>query len=726
MAEPAAGLTSRSLGAVQTAPGQGDITSLKYRLRALLEDQREALPLWLPVALGAGIAAWFLLPWASQRMALAVALAGLGLAALLLRRRWAGALLLVMLAGLAITQWRVASTAHVVLTARTVAAFTARVEAMEPRAARDQLRLTLAVESWEVPDPRLPQRLRVSLRGAAADRALASGLAPGARIAARAALSPPPGPIVPGGHDMARSLWFEEIGATGTLLGGPRLIAPAPPSSGPLAWLASARQRLTAHIRSALPGETGAVAAVFVTGDRGAVPLDTAQAIRDSGLAHLLSISGLHIAVVVGGVVVLTRRLLALSPWLALRLPLRLIALVAGAMAGLGYTLLAGAEVPTVRAMLATLIIIAGLIAGREAFSLRLLATAAFLILLVRPEVLLGPSFQMSFAAVAAIIALYESPMGRRWLAPREDAPGLLARFGHGLAALLATGLVAEMVLSPIALFHFQQSGLYGVLANLFAIPLASFGIIPALALGLFADALGLGTIAYQPAGWLTSWLIDIARATADMPGAVARLPVMHGLAYAAMVCGALLIILCRGPLRLAGVPFLAMGLVLALGRPPPDLLVSPDGRHVGLRLPSGELALLRPRAGSFLRDSWASALAARDGGRSFDSLSGMACTEDACTGTVSGARGGEFRLLATRSRNWFKEADLAPACRVADIVVSERTLPGWCQPRWLKLDAETLARRGAIALWLDGPRITGALDRTGDYPWYGPPERPL
>lgn len=714
MAEPAAAVTSRSLGAVQTAAGQGSFA----RLQTLLEAERETLPLWLPVALGTGIALWVLLPWASQRLALAAVLAGLGLALLVLRQRWAGALLLVMLAGLATMEWRVARLAHVVLPQRTVTSLTARIEAVEPLPARDQLRLVLAVERWEVPDPRLPERVRVSLRGPAATRAQAQpGFAPGALVSLRAALSPPAGPAAPGGHDMARALWFQQIGATGIVFGDPRLIAPAPPPSGPGQWLASARLSLSAHLRAALPGEAGAIAAVFVTGDRGAVPPETASAIRDSGLAHLLSISGLHIAVVVGGTILIARRLLALWPWLVLRLPIRLLALALGATTGLTYTLLAGAQVPTVRAMIATLIVLAGLIAGREAFSLRLLAAAAFLILLVRPEVLLGPSFQMSFAAVAAIIALYESRAGRRWLTPSEDAHPL-ARLARGLAALLATGLVAELVLSPIGLYHFQQSGLYGVFANLFAIPLASFGIIPALVLGLAGDALGLGSLAYQPAGWFIDWLLHIATTTATLPGAVARLPVMHGLAYAVLVIGGLLLILCRSQLRFAGLPFVAMGLVLALGRPPPDLLISRDGRHVALRLPSGDIAMLRPRAGAFLHASWSAALAGRSTGLSLDALPGMACSPDACLGEVRGARGGSVRLLATRSVNWLPQAALEPACRSADIVVSERRLPGWCQPRWLKLDAQTLAQRGAIAIWLDRGRVTGSLDSAGDQPW--------
>jgi competence protein ComEC len=214
---------------------------------------------------------------------------------------------------------------------------------------------------------------------------------------------------------------------------------------------------------------------------------------RDAGLAHLLSISGLHIAVVVGSVALLMRWLLGLWPWLVLRVPVPTLALAlaAGALAGLAYTLLAGAQVPTVRAVIAACMVVVGMMLGRQALSLRLLA-AAFAILVVRPEALLGASFQMSFAAVIGIVALYESRLGKWLTAVREDEPWWqwLAR---AAASLLASGLVAELALSGIGLYHFGRSGLYGIAANLIAIPYTSFVVMPALMLAMLAEALGLG-----------------------------------------------------------------------------------------------------------------------------------------------------------------------------------------------------------------------------------------
>ncbi len=693
-------MTSRSLGAVQTAvPAGGLWPGFAVRSRTLADAEREALPLWLPVALGAGIALWFALPWAGQRLALGLALAGLGGALVVLRARWPAALLLMAALGMTAAEVRDRTVAHRVLVERTILRLDTRVLAVEPRAAREQLRLVLALD-----DPALPERVRVSLRGVAAERAQAlPGLAEGARVRLRAMLMPPMGPAVPGDYDAARALWFEGVGATGIVLGRVDVVEAAPAPDGISAWMAAARRRLNARILAAVPGE--AVAAVFVTGDRGAVPLETAAAVRDSGLAHLLSISGLHMAVVVGGVIFLVRRLMGLWPWMALRLPVRALAMLCGAVAGLGYTLLAGGQVPTVRSLLATLIVLLGLVAGRDAISLRLLGAAAVIILLTRPEVLMGPSFQMSFAAVAAIIALYEAPATKAALAPREDA-GVLRRLGHGVVALVATGLVAEMVLAPIGLFHFQQSGLFGVGANLLAIPLASFVIMPALVLGLLGDALGLGAVAFAPAGWAVTWLLDIAYATAGLPGAVSRLPVMPVLAFPLMALGGLWLVLWRTRLRLAGA-------VLALFGSPPNLLVSRDGRHVALVLESGELAFLRPRTGEYLRDSWGSAVAGDGRGRSFDDLPGMDCSRDACLGRV-----GRLTLFATRSSDWLPRATMEPACAAADIVVSERRLPDWCGARWLRLDRTALAERGAVAVWLGSGKVVGARDGLGDHRW--------
>ncbi len=700
---PNARLTSRSIGAVQTGSAQ---VPLAERWWALVDAERDSLALWLPVAFAGGIAAWFLLPWQSQRLAVAVALAGLAAAGAVARLRPLVIAALLALAGMGVAEWRSARVAHPILPARTVTSFTGTITAVENRPDRGQVRLLIA------PDAGLPPLVRVTLRGAPG-----VGIAPGARVQLRAMLSPPAGAALPGGYDFARRAWFAGIGATGFPMGPVRVIAAAPAVSGPLAWLDAARARLTLRIRAAVPGAAGAIAAAFVTGDQGAIPVETAQAMRDSGLAHLLSISGLHIAVVVGGTIFLMRRLLALSPWVALRWPVKTIAVAIAALVGIAYTLLAGGEVPTVRTILATLIVLLGMVIGREAFSLRLLAAAAFIILAVRPEALLGPSFQLSFAAVISIVALYESRLGR-WLSTASEDERALHRFGRHLLSLLVSGIVAELALSSIGLFHFNRAGLYGVIANLAAIPFSSFVIMPLLVLALLADALGIGAL-WPAVGWAMEMLVHIAEWAAGLPGAVVRLPAMPVAAYALIIAGGLWLTLWRSRLRWWGAGVGVVGMLLALTAAPPDLLVSGDGRHAAVRLPDGRLAFLRARTGDFLKDMWGDAVAG-DGDAAFADLPGMACSRDACVSIVR-AGGRQWRLLATLSRDFIARDQFEPACAAADIVVSDRRMPLWCRPRWLKLDRSALAQSGAVAIWLGEGRVETVNERIGDHPWRAP-----
>jgi competence protein ComEC len=670
-----------------------------------VEAERHSLALWLPVAFALGVGLWFILPWQAQRLAVALLFAGLGLAGMTVRWRPMAAVALLALAGMAATEWRSARVAAPVLAARGVFTVAGVVESVENRADRDQVRVIMAPEPGE-----LPPRIRLTVRGG-----VDAAVAPGARIRVRAMLSPPAGAAVPGGYDFARRAWFAGIGATGFPFGPLVVTELAPPPQGLLAWLAAARAGLTARITAAVPGAAGAMAAAFVTGDQGAIPLVTAQAMRDSGLAHLLSISGLHIAVVVGSTILLVRRLLALSPWVALHWPVKRIAVAAAAVVGVGYTVLAGAEVPTVRTILATLIVLFGIMIGREALSLRLLAAAAFAILAVRPEALLGASFQLSFAAVIAIVALYESPLGRRLTTPDEDeGPGRwLLRQG---LALLVTGLVAELALSSIGLFHFNRAGLYGVFANLLAIPWTSLVVMPSLMLSLLAEGFGVGHLVWPLVGWAMGWLIVLAEATAALPGAVVRIPTMPGFAYALIIGGGMWLALWRSRLRFWGSIPVVMGLMLTLAAPRADMLISNDGRHAAVRLPDGQLAFLRNWTGDFLRSVWVDALAA-DGEVRFANVPGMACSSDTCVASIR-RHGRSWRLLATVSRDYIDRAVFEPACAEADIVISDRQMPAWCRPRWQMFDRARLAQSGAVAIWLGDGRVVTANDRIGDHPW--------
>jgi competence protein ComEC len=680
-------------------------------LESWLESERDQLPLWLPVGLGIGIAAWFALPDRPYWIAFLAIGGGMATLALAFDRggrgaRWLAILCLAAVAGCGLAWARSDRVAAPVLTRPIVVQIGGRIEAVNRLPAREAVRLWLALD----PQVGLPPRVRINVDE---DKAPA-GLVAGARVSVRARLVPPPPPAIPGAYDFARVAWFWGVGATGKALDDVAITAPAPPGGGFMLWLADACARLTAHIEAQLAGSAGGVAAAFVTGDTGAITQEDSDAFRQSGLAHLLSISGLHVTAVVAATMLIALRLLALSPWLALRAPLPLIAAGAGAAAGIGYTLLSGAEVPTVRSCVAALLVLAGIALGREAMTLRLVAAGALVVLLARPEAVVGPSFQLSFAAVTAIIAFHDHPRVRALTLKREEAwPRRLLR---ELAVLLATGFLVEAALAPIAAFHFHRAGLYGAFANIVAIPLTTFVIMPLEALALLLDMAGLGAPAWWLAGKSLGVLIGLARQVAALPGAVAALPSMPEGAFVLMIAGGLWLALWRTRARRLGVVPLVIGAAWALLTPPPDLLITGDGKHLAIRGDTGALHLLRPRAGDYVRDQLSEGSGVQAAALDLDAMPGARCTRDVCLAAVR--RGGhEWHLLATRSPYFLDIEQFAAACRWADIAVSDRRLPRTCAPRWLKLDAPALRKTGGAAIGFAPLRVKTVIG--GDrHPW--------
>lgn len=712
MAEPAAPAPSTALPSHQITwrvPFRGVL----QRLERWLEAERDQLPLWIPVSLGAGIAAWFVLPDAGRWTAfllLSAALCLLGLALPgggRLGRVLAGAGLLAGL-GCGLIWWGAERVAAPILARPGVYAFAAAVERVEPLPARELVRLRLR----PIGAAELPGRLRLNL----AVKDFPSGVAAGAVLRLRARLVPPPPPALPGAYDFARVAWFGGIGATGRGFAPVEVLRPAERPGAEL------RERLTRHVQERVPDSAGGVAAAFVTGDRGGISEPDAEAMRRAGLAHLLSISGLHVTAVVGATMFLLMKLLALSQWLALRVRLPLVAASGAAVAALGYTWLSGAEVPTIRSCVAALLVLAALALGREAVTLRLVAAGALLVLILYPESLAGPSFQLSFAAVTAIVALHEQPRIRSWFRARDE--GWPARLARGLGSLLLTGFAVELVLMPIGLFHFHKAGLYGAIANVVAIPLTTFVVMPAEALALLLDMAGLGAPMWWAVERSLSLLLWIARVTAATPGSVASLPQMPATAFGLMVAGGLWVALWRTRVRLAGaVPF-AIGAGLALAAPAPDLLVTSDGRHLAMRTPDGGLAILRDRAGDYVRATLG------EGGGDDGELPPLAeqanarCSPDLCAFHLNtGDR--QWQIIATRSSYLVPVRELIAACRSADVVVSERRLPRGCDPRWLRLDRDTLSRTGGVAISFDPARVRQGREPGARHPWLAPPRLP-
>ena len=742
-------------------------TPIVAGLRAIeswLEAERDHLALWLPVMLGAGIAAWFVLPdeqaWGWVIGAgLVMALPG----ALCRRTRTGQALLwagLMLALGCALVWVRAEMKAHPVVARPFVADVTGVLESVDLRPAQGKVRLVVRPSAilpsshsrspapstiFPAPSSVIPAKAGIQdlpsrefidsrLRGNDEKRGASDGerggdddaaelpliritakldqvpdsIAKGAAISLRARLAPPQSAALPGGYDFARAAWFMGLGGTGVALG------PVKADSG--AADPGLRARLSAHVRAQITGSPGGIAAAFASGDRGGIDPVDEEAMRDSGLTHLLSISGLHITAVIAAAMFLALRVLALSPRLALNWPLLTVSAGIGAATGVGYTLLTGAEVPTVRSCIAALLVLGGMALGREALTLRLVATGALIILILWPESLIGASFQLSFAAITAIVAFHENRRVKAWLAHHEEDGS--RRFGRALAGLLVTGLVVELALAPIALFHFHKSGLYGALANMVAIPWTTFVIMPLEALALLFDAVALGAPFWWLCGQAIALLLWLAHQVAAWPGAVASMASIPDAAYALMLGGGLWMLLwTQRPRWLGALPF-AAGALWALSVPPPDILITGDGRHMAVRTPDGRMALLRERAGDFVRSALADRAGEEEDLPPLDAAPNARCGPDMCLADVTRS-GVKWRVGATRSAQMLPWKELVALCPQLDLIVSDRRLPPGCTPRGLKMDRPALADTGGLAITLGRPVQIEQVQRVGDaHPW--------
>lgn len=682
-------------------------------LESQLVAEIDQLPLWTPVAIGCGIATWFAFANDSWSAAFILICAGLmmlavslGLATRLVQSTcWyiGGAAI-----GCLLIWCRSTMVAAPVLERPQLVEFTAEIITTESLLARDILRLTLRpIPGQPFPDQPLPPRVRVNLPMIHAKGEWQAG----AMIRLKARLMPPAPAALPGAYDFSRRAWFAQLGASGQVIGAPVLLRPAASTF----TLSHYRRSLSTHVQSQMAGAAGAIGATLATGDRGAISLADAEAMRRSGLAHLLSISGLHVAAVVGAIYLLVIKSLALSPFLANRLKLPVVAAAIAAIAAIAYTLLTGAQVPTIRACVAAILILVALMLGRNALSLRMVAAGALFVLILWPEALVGPSFQLSFAAVTAIIALHEHAAIKAILAVREE--NMFRRMGRFFFGLFLTGMVVEIVLMPIALYHFHKAGIYGALANIVAIPLTTFVIMPLEALALLLDILGLGA----PIWWLCSGalnlLVALAHLVSDSPGAVVMRPMISVSAFGLVIFGGLWLALWRLNWRYFGLVPAMIGMVQIYRTESADLYITGDGRHVAIVSRDSELAMLRVSRSGFIHDLILENAGIAGEPQPLDEWPGSDCNSDTCLVTIV-SEGRQWRILATRSGHHIPRLPLSAACQRADIVISDRYLPASCEPRWLKADRKLLRQTGGMAINLADQKIITVAQRSGGHKW--------
>src|SRR3954471_6348593 len=564
---------------------------------------------WVPVAFGTGIAFYFAAdhePILSVAAVVAVALCAV---AVLLRRQKffpLAVMIAAVAAGFAIATWKTARIAHGVL-ARPMfsVSLTGFVETRDIRERTDRFVLRVVTMESARGTTKL-ERVRLSVK---------KGTAPavGSFVELKARLLPPLNPVRPGSYDFSRDMFFAGIGASGFVMGAIKAADP-PATGGGLrlgysALMQGLRDAIDARIRTTLEGDKRAIATALLTGRRDAISQPVNDAMFISGLGHVLSISGYHMAVVAGVVFFAVRALLALFPLLTVGYAIKKWSAAAALAAAAFYLLLSGAEVATQRSFFMTAVVLIAVMVDRRAITFRTLAVAALIVLTVAPEALVHPSFQMSFAATLGLVALVQIGMPRLFATADNTATARAALWGgRELAMLALASLVAGLATTPYAAFHFHRVTPYGVLANLAAMPVVSAVVMPAGLLGLLTAPFGLDGWCWSAMGWGIDWMIAVTRWVAALPGAVGRVTAFGVMPLIAMSLGLILIGLLRTPLRWSGALVLASGVVWALALPQPDVLISADGRNVAVRGRDGALHMMRTGKDAFLFKEWLAA----------------------------------------------------------------------------------------------------------------------
>lgn len=686
------------------------------RLDAVIDAEQEQWDLWLPVAFGAGIAIYFLLRrepplWAGL---VAVVVAGAMRAALRggSSIRFLTRVLLWLAVGFAIAAGRSAWVAAPVLTrALGPVAVEGFVELIEPRATRGS-RLTLAVTKLGTLDEaRWPVRVRI--------RTLAAtpGLSPGDHVRLTATLSPPPGPALPGGFDFARGAWFQQLGAVGFASGAVE-VAAAPREPGlamrARAAIERARQAIGQRILAALPGEAGHIANALITGERGGISAAANDAYRNSGLFHILSISGLHMTIMAGAVFLALRYALAAVPSIALVYPIKKWAAGAAIVAAFAYLLISGSASATIRSWIMITIMLTAVLLDRPALALRNVAVAALIILAIWPESVLDAGFQMSFAAVVALVTVYEEIRRRSEDDARgPERRGALARVLLAGGGILLSTLVAGLAVAPFSIYHFHASQPYAMLANLVAIPICNLIVMPAALVVLVAMAFGLETWPLALMGAGIDGMSAVARWVGGLSGAVWRTAAIPVSAFGLFVAGGLWLCLWRTRWRVLGLAMIALACALATTGTKPDVLVSGQGGLVAVRTAAGNLSALSIKGSGFELARWLE----HDGdGRAADDVvsgTGFQCDAIGCGAVVAGKR------IAVAAG----PAALRDDCVAADVLVvrGSAELPKTCDRNGLlRIAPARLAREGTHAVYVTaaGVRVETVAAWRGERPW--------
>lgn len=668
-------------------------------LRALLGARGQLFP-WVPVFLSVGIGLWFSVPeepGATLYAAVALALALATLGWFRLPEVWHPPLVALgaVLAGILACGLRLAMVEAPVLAADYRGPVQGRVAWID-RSQSDALRLVLDEVVLTGIAPELtPVYVRISLQGQEPT------VTPGQIVLITARLSPPGGPVEPGGFDFQRMAYFDQLGAVGYSRDPLMLWQEAEAGAQ---WIARLRSTLGAAVRAAVPGDAGAFAAGAMTGDRSGIRQDTVAALRDSNLAHLLAISGQNMAFLTGFVFALLRYGAALVPPLALRVNTKKLAAVVAFGVASFYMLLSGSNVATERAFLMVSVMLGAVLLDRKALTLRSVAISAVLLLLWRPEELLEPGFQLSFAATVVLIAGFQVLDARRLSLP-------LPALATGFYVLVLSSVLAGVATAPYAAAHFNRFTDYGLVANLAAGP-AMMLLMGAGALAVLLAPLGLAGPALWLMGQASAWILWVAHWIAGLEGAVTPIVAPGAAVLPLITLAGVWVILWQG--RLRGAAFLpaTLALVLWAATERPVLLISPDARLVGLIGPEGR-ALSQNRGSGFAAETWLQ----NDGDLASQA---EAAGRPGFTGPGGARRFDIGGIDGIALYGESADADLPGACAVFDLVVTSAPAEAAPEGGCVLIDPRLLAETGALAGGIEQGRLVLYPARAAPRLWSG------
>ena len=693
---------------------------------ALESDLRRPF-LWVPVAAGAGAIAYLCadtepLLWVVGAFSLLCAC----LAYATRSRRFLNALFVALAAigaGQVCGAWRAARVDAPVLDRIMVGDVAGFVEQVDYRL--QGARLILRVyEAQGLPAGKTPYRVRLTSRAT-------PDFAAGDFVIFKARLLPPAHASIPGGYDFARDAYFSQIGAVGSILGAAQAVDSPEAAPWGLRFNAAidrARNALALRVAQSIGGDNGAIGAAMVTGKRDLLSDAAKETIRKAGIFHIITISGVQMTLVAGIFFVGMRRLLALSTTLALNYPIKKWAAALAMLGALAYGLFTGSRVGSERALFMTLILLGAVLVDRPALSMRNLAFAVLAIVVTQPEALLGASFQLSFAAVAALIAVFEARSAafakahepRRLAAepPKLSTMSAMSQKfaeqgSHGIGGALFATFCATSATASFMAYDFHELSPYVLIGNPLTLAMIEFFAVPAALIGSALYPFGLDGWVWAYLGAGIGLIMNVARWIGSAPGASINLPAFAPWSIICLALAVLSAVIWRTTLmRLTALPLLALGLLGAASGGAFDLAVPPTGDSAALRGADGKLTLLGKRTNAFAAEQWLRADAdGRDGAEQ-----GGQCDASGCVGVLPN---GDAVALVLDAQAFHED------CARAAIVVSPLFAPPSCAPAIL-LDKARLQETGAVTLALGPKSVDWRTARAAgeDRPWSRAPQR--